>query len=62
MKRSQLRNKGSKTRNATDISNYNKQRNYVVKLNHQCKKDHFNRLNPERGFQTKILLENLKLH
>ena len=62
MKRSQLRNKGSKTRNTTDISNYNKQRNYVVKLNHQCKKDHFNRLNPERGFQTKILLENLKLH
>ena len=47
MKRSQLKNKANKTRNATDILNYKKQRNYVVKLNNQCKKDHFDRLNPE---------------
>ena len=46
MKRSQLKNKASKTRNATDILNYKKQRNYVLKLNNQCKKDHFDRLNP----------------
>ena len=46
MKRSQLKNKANKTRNATDILNYKKQRNYVVKLNNQCKKDHFDRLNP----------------
>ena len=49
MKRSQLKNKANKTRNATDVSNYKKQRNYVVKLNSQCKKDHFDRLNPEKG-------------
>ena len=48
MKRSQLKNKANKTRNATDILNYKKQRNYVVKLNNQCKKDHFDRLNPEK--------------
>ena len=47
MKRSQLKNKADKTRNATDILNYKKQRNYVVKLNNQCEKDHFDRLNPE---------------
>ena len=47
MKRSQLKNKVNKTRNATDILNYKKQRNYVVKLNNQSKKDHFDRLNPE---------------
>ena len=46
MKRSQLKNKANKTRNATDILNYKKQRNYVVKLYNQCKKDHFDRLNP----------------
>ena len=48
MKRSQLKNKVNKTRNATDILNYKKQRNYVLKLNNQCKKDHFDRLNPEK--------------
>ena len=49
MRRSQLKNKANKTWNATDVSNYKKQRNYVVKLNNQCKKDHFGRLNPEKG-------------
>ena len=44
----QLKSKASKTRNAADILNYKKQRNYVVKLNNQCKKDHFDRLNPEK--------------
>ena len=48
MKRSQLTNKANKTRNAADVSNYKRQRNYVVKLNKQCKKDHFDRLNPEK--------------
>ena len=48
MKRSQLKNKANKTRNATDVSNYKRQRNYVVKLNDQCKKDHFDRLNPKK--------------
>ena len=48
MKRSQLKNKANKTRNATDILNYKKQRNYVVKLNNQCKKVHFDRFNPKK--------------
>ena len=47
MKRLQLKNKANKTRNATDISNDKKQRNCVIKLNNQCKKDHFDRLNAE---------------
>ena len=51
MKRSQLRSKANKTRNATDVSNYKKQRNYVVKPNNQCKKDHFDRLNPEKDLK-----------
>ena len=48
MKRLQLKNKANKTRNATGILNYKKQRNYVVKLNNQSKKDHFDRLNPKK--------------
>ena len=51
MKRSQLKNKANKTRNAIDILNYKKERNYVVKLNNQCKKDHFDRLNPEKDLK-----------
>ena len=34
--------------NATDVSNYKRQRNYVVKLNNQCKKNHFDSLNSEK--------------
>ena len=49
MKRSQLKNKTNKIRNATDVSNYKMQRNYVAKLNNKCKKDHFDRLNLEKG-------------
>ena len=48
MNRSQLKNKLNKIRNETDILNYKEQRNYVVKLNNQCKKDHSDRLNPEK--------------
>ena len=46
MKRSQLKNKANKDRNVTDGSHYRKQRNYVVNLYNQCKKDHhFDRVN-----------------
>ena len=31
-KRSQITNKANKTRNATDVSNYKKQRNYVERI------------------------------
>ena len=48
MIKSQLKNKANKTRKATDFSSYKKQRNYVVKLNNRCKKDHFDRLNSEK--------------
>ena len=48
MKRPQLKNKLNKIRNATDILNYKEQRNYVLKLNNQCKKDHSDKLNPEK--------------
>ena len=48
-KRSQLKNKANQTRNATDVSKYKKQRKYVVKLNSKCKKDHFDKLNPEKS-------------
>ena len=48
MKRSQLKNKAKKTRNATDVSDYKKQKSYVVKLNNQCKNDHLDKLNPEK--------------
>ena len=51
LKRSQLKNKANKTRNATDVSNYKKKRSYIVKLNNQCTKDHFDRLNLEKGLK-----------
>ena len=45
MKGSHLKNKANKTKNETDIKNYKKQRNFVVKLNKQAKKSYFNKLN-----------------
>ena len=65
MKRSQIKNKAKKTRNATHVSNYKKQRSYVVKLNNQFKKDHFDRLNPEKDSKPsendEFLAENNKI-
>ena len=46
MKRSQLKNKANKTKDPKDILKYEKQRNYVVKLNNQSKQEHFDSLNP----------------
>ena len=37
MKRSRLKNKANKTKKPIDISNFKKQRNYVVNLNKQAK-------------------------
>ena len=45
MKRSQLKNKANKTNDPKDILMYKKQRNYVVKLNNQSKKEHCDSLN-----------------
>ena len=45
MKRSQLKNKINKTHKAVDIFNYKKQRNLVVKINNECKREYFDKLN-----------------
>ena len=45
VKRSQLKNKANKTRKAVDILNYKKQHNLVVKINNECKREYFDRLN-----------------
>ena len=45
MKRSRLKNKANKTSKAADILNYKKQRNLVVKINNECKRKHFDKLN-----------------
>ena len=44
MKRSRLKNKANKTQ-AVDIFNYKKQRNLVVKINNECKREYFDKLN-----------------
>ena len=45
MKRSRLKNKANKTRKAVDIFNYKKQCNLVVKINNECKREYFHKLN-----------------
>ena len=45
MKRLRLKNKANKTCKAVDISNYKKQRNLVVKINNECKREYFDKLN-----------------
>ena len=45
MKRLRLKNKVNKTRKAVDICNYKKQHNLVVKINNQCKREYFDKLN-----------------
>ena len=47
MKTLPLKNKANKTRKAVDIFNYIKQRNLVVKINHKCKREYFDKLNFE---------------
>ena len=42
MKRSKLKNIANKTKSASDIMNYKKQRNYVVQLNKKAKLEYFN--------------------
>ena len=45
MKKSWLKNKANKTRKVADIFNYKKQRNLVVKINNECKREYFDKLN-----------------
>ena len=44
MKRSQLKNKANKTKSIDDLIKYKKQRDLVVKLNKNCKKEFFDNL------------------
>ena len=43
MKRSSLKNKANRTKDPTDIKNYEKQRNYVANLNKQKKLEYFSK-------------------
>ena len=45
-RRSQLKNKASKTKDPKDILKFKKQHNYVIKLNNQSKQEHSDSLNP----------------
>ena len=45
MKRSWLKNKANTTRKAVDIFNYKKRRYLVVKINNECKREYFDKLN-----------------
>ena len=45
MKRSLLKKKANKTRKAVDVINYKKQRNLVVKINNECKREYCDKLN-----------------
>ena len=46
IKRSQHKNNANKTKNSKDISKYEKQRNYKIKLNNQSKHENFDSLSP----------------
>ena len=45
MKRSRLKDKVNETRKAVDIFYYKKQRNLVIKINNECKREYFDKLN-----------------
>ena len=45
MKKSPLKNKANKTHKAVVIFNYKKQGNLVVKINNECKREYFAKLN-----------------
>ena len=45
MKRSRVKNKTNKTREVVDILNYSKQRNSVVNIINECKREYFDKLN-----------------
>ena len=73
MKRSPLKNKGNKTLKDVNILNYKKQRNLVVKINNECKREYFDKLNVKQQLnhfgklanhtsETKIHMVVPKLH
>ena len=52
MNRSRLKNKANKTHKAIDTFNYKKQRNLVVKINNDCKRKYFDKLNVKTTTKT----------
>ena len=52
IKRSRLKNKANKTRKAVDIFNYKKKRKSVVKMNNECKREYFDKLNVKTTIKT----------
>ena len=66
MKRSLLKNKANKTHKAVDVFNYKKQRNLVVKINNECKREYFDKLNVKTTtkpfWKTNIHMVAPKLH
>ena len=62
MKRSRLKNKANKTRKAVDIFNYKKQRNLVVKINNECKREYFDKLNFDKLKQQQSYFGRLANH
>ena len=52
MKRSQLKHEANKTKSVDDLIRYKKQRNFVVKLNKNCKKDFFDNLDTKNNSQS----------
>ena len=60
MKRSRLKNKANETRKAVDIFDHKKQRNLVVKINNECKRENFDKLNVK--ITTKPFWKTCKLY
>ena len=59
MKGLRLKNKANKTRKAVDIFNYKKQPNLVVKINNECKREYFDKINVKTA--TKSFQKTCKL-
>ena len=48
-KRTKLKNRTNKTKNPFDITNYKKQRNYIVQLQRKVKLGYFNNFDSNKG-------------
>ena len=57
IKRSRLKNRANKSKKPIDISNFKKQRNYVINLNKQAKVDYFS---PYNSADSKLFWVNCK--
>ena len=60
MKRSRLKNIYNKTKNIDDYSNYKKQRNFVVNLNKQSKREFFKKVKSDATNSNKVFWTSCK--